>query len=261
MVGVVVLELQWLFIVNGFIVLDIVVYCVDIVVVVCVVQICFGLVVDGIVGFKIMVVLQFGVCNICYLMVVDLQVVVEMFDVFLVVVCVVNEVESFGNGFLFDGCLVILFEWYIMYCQFICVGKDVDVLVCQFFNLVNFKCGGYVGNVGEYMCLVCVIQIDEDCVFVLVSWGVFQIMGFYWNLFDYFSVQYFVVFMCISEVVQFDVFVCFVKVDFILFKVLCGCKWFIFVRLYNGFVYEVNFYDVKFVCVFDCYQVEEEVVV
>lgn len=114
-------------------------------------------------------------------------------------------------------------------------------------------CGGYCGSVVEYVCFVMVELIDVGVVWEFVSWGVFQVMGYYWECFGYVGIDVFVVCMEDGEVQYFDVFVCYIVVDDIMCCVFCVCQWVVFVCVYNGFDYVVNLYDVKFVCVFDCY--------
>lgn len=59
--------------------------------------------------------LVIGLCDLKYLGFVDFECVVCMFDVLFVCICVVNEVELCGVGFLFDGWFVILFECYVFW--------------------------------------------------------------------------------------------------------------------------------------------------
>ncbi|MCY1275632.1 putative peptidoglycan binding domain protein [compost metagenome] len=205
----------------------------------------YGLVVDGVAGPKTLAALQRDGKLAEHLTAADLQRAADKLGVPMAVVRAVNEVESRGTGFLPDGRPVILFERHVMYRQLRATGHDADALTRQYPNLVNTVRGGYVGGAGEHMRLAQACAIDEACAIASASWGLFQIMGYHWELLEYPSVRAFYVCMRDSEAAQLDAFVRFVQADPALHKALKARKWPTFANLYNGPAYKENLYDVK----------------
>lgn len=217
----------------------------------------YDLVVDGIAGPKTLLALQQDRKRPEHLTAADLRRAADKLGVPLAAVRAVNEVESRGTGFLSDGRPVILFERHIMYRQLGAAGHDADALARQFPNLVNPQRGGYAGGAGEYMRMAAAFQIDATCARASASWGLFQIMGYHWELLGFASVQDFADAMRESEGTQLDAFVRFVQADPVLLRALRAKQWGTFARLYNGPAYKDNLYDVKLARAFARYDAEE----
>ncbi|QRQ88514.1 N-acetylmuramidase domain-containing protein [Cupriavidus oxalaticus] len=218
----------------------------------------YGLVVDGVAGPKTLAALQRDRKQAEHLTAADLQRAADKLGVPVAVVRAVNEVESRGSGFLPDGRPVILFERHIMYRQLRAAGHDADALARQYPNLVNPVRGGYVGGAGEHMRLAQAAAIDQACALASASWGLFQIMGYHWELLGFTSVQEFAEAMRMSEAAQLDAFVRFILADPALLRALRAKQWATFARLYNGPAYKENLYDVKLARAFARYDVEEK---
>ena len=169
------------------------------------------------------------------------------------------SVETRGFGFLPDKRPKILFERHIMYRQLRAAGYDADALARQYPNLVNPVRGGYVGGAGEHMRLARATEIEPACALASASWGLFQIMGFHWQLLGYASAQDFADTMRTGEAAQLDAFVRFVLADPAMHKALKAQKWATFASLYNGPAYKDNLYDVKLARAFARYEAEAEV--
>ncbi|WP_116382310.1 N-acetylmuramidase domain-containing protein, partial [Cupriavidus taiwanensis] len=194
----------------------------------------YGLVVDGIAGPKTLLALQQGQKRPEHLTADDLRRAADQLRVPVAVVRAVNEVESRGAGFLPDGRPVILFERHIMYRQLLAAARDADALARQYPNLVNPQRGGYAGGAGEHMRMAAAFQLDADCALASASWGLFQIMGYHWELLGFASVQDFADAMRSGEGAQLDAFVRFVQADPALWRALRSKQWGTFSRLYNG---------------------------
>lgn len=219
----------------------------------------YGLVVDGVAGPKTLLTLQIDGKQPAHLGAADLRRAAETLDVPLAAVRAVNEVESRGNGFLADGRPVILFERHIMYKQLGAAGLDAYSLARQYPNLVNPLRGGYAGGAGEHMRLNAACQIDAACALASASWGLFQIMGFQWEMLGFACVQDFTDAMRLSEAAQLDAFVRFILADATLQRALKARQWGTFARLYNGPAYKDNLYDVKLARACARYEAEDQV--
>lgn len=224
---------------------------------VCVAQARYGLVVDGVAGPKTMLALQVDGKSPGHLGMADLLRAAETLEVPLAAVRAVNEVESRGTGFLADGRPVILYERHIMYRQLRAAGHDADALARKYPNLINPERGGYAGGAAEHMRLASAWQLDADCALASASWGLFQIMGFHWELLGFAKVRDFADAMRMSEGHQLDAFVRFVLADPALLRALRSRQWATFARLYNGPAYKDNLYDVKLARAFARYDAEQ----
>lgn len=218
----------------------------------------YGLVVDGLAGPKTILALQVDGRQPRHLAATDLVRAAEALGVPLATVRAVNEVESRGTGFLEDGRPVILFERHIMYRQLRQTGRDADALARQYPNLVNPARGGYGGGASEHARLARAMELEPACALASASWGLFQIMGFHWELLGYASVLVFADAMRLSEAAQLDAFVRFILADPALHKALKARKWPTFASLYNGPAYRDNLYDVKLARAFARYDAESK---
>lgn len=175
----------------------------------------------------------------------DLSLAAESLGVDVASVRAVTHVESRASGFLSDGRPVILFERHIMRRRLAELGRDVDLLQRYLPEIINGVPGGYKGGSAEHDRLYLAQQIDFDSAVESASWGLFQIMGFHWQVLGYESAKAFARAMSQSEGQQLDAFVRFIKADAGLHRALRSKDWADFARRYNGPAYSKNQYDVK----------------
>lgn len=175
----------------------------------------------------------------------DLSLAAESLGVDVASVRAVTHVESRASGFLSDGRPVILFERHIMRRRLAEIGRDVGLLQRYLPEIINGVPGGYKGGLAEHDRLYLAQQIDFDSAVESASWGLFQIMGFHWQVLGYESVKAFVRAMNQSEGQQLDAFVRFIKADAGLHRALRSKNWADFAARYNGPAYSKNKYDVK----------------
>lgn len=175
----------------------------------------------------------------------DLSLAAESLGVDVASVRAVTHVESRASGFLSDGRPVILFERHIMRRRLAELGRDVDLLQRYLPEIINWVPGGYKGGSAEHDRLYLAQQIDFDSAVESASWGLFQIMGFHWQVLGYESAKAFARAMSQSEGQQLDAFVRFIKADAGLHRALRSKDWADFARRYNGPAYSKNQYDVK----------------
>lgn len=159
----------------------------------------------------------------------------------------VIEIESRGTGFLRNDVRpVILFERHIFRRQLIrAKHPGLTMLEQRHPDIVNIRTGGYLGGTREWDRLAEAIRINRPAALESASWGLFQIMGFHWELLGFASVQEFVNAMYRSEGSQLDAFVRFVKSQPGMHRALQRRDWVTFARLYNGPGYAKNAYDTK----------------
>lgn len=166
----------------------------------------------------------------------------------------VCDVESRGTGFLSDGNAVILFERHVMYRQLKKNGIDADSFAeCQP-DIVNRFAGGYLGGLREWPRLNDACLIHRPSALESASWGLFQLMGFHWELLGYPSVESFVTDMQSSEGRQLNAFCTFIMKNPQRHKALQGLRFAEFARLYNGADYQKNKYDLKLATAFAKYE-------
>ena len=201
-----------------------------------------GLAPDGVVGPATMRALLNGTKRITEQ---DMQQAATDLDVDLASIKAVTTVESRGSGFLSDGRPVILFERHIMRRRLAELGRDVDLLQRYLPEIINGVPGGYKGGSAEHDRLYLAQQIDFDSAVESASWGLFQIMGFHWQVLGYESAKAFARAMNQSEGQQLDAFVRFIKADAGLHRALRSKDWADFAARYNGPAYSKNQYDVK----------------
>lgn len=203
-----------------------------------------GLVADGVAGPKTLGMIT-GTLNAKLLTQADLASAAKDLDVGLAAVMAVNFVESRGAGFLPNGKPVILFERHIMYRRLAAAVEleMADALCIEKPTIVSKSPGGYAGGVAEHQRLAAAKQIDEACAIESASWGLFQIMGFHWELLGYESAQDFELCMRSSEGQQLESFVRFIKADSGLHSALRNHRWADFAKRYNGPNYKINNYD------------------
>lgn len=212
-----------------------------------------GLVVDGVVGPKTQLALD-GADTSRLLGQRDLQRAADRLGVPLASVMALNVVESRGEGFAANGRPVILFERHVMHERLQVHGlseDEADALAARHPGLVSRRPGGYVGGTSEHQRLANARQIHDTAALESASWGLFQVMGYHWQLLGYDSAQDFAERMARHESEQLEAFVRFIEADQALLKALKARKWTEFARRYNGPAYARNLYDVKLARAFD----------
>jgi hypothetical protein len=209
-----------------------------------------GIVVDGIVGPNTQAVLR-GEMRPRRLSESDLQAAADRLGVQLASIKAVNEVESRGSGFLDDGRPVILLERHVAQRQAAAAQLDVAALQQRYPNLVNTARGGYAGGPAEWARFDNLRSVTTQSIAVeACSWGLFQVMGYHWEMLGYASAVDFQQAMMASETKQLDAFIRFIEADANLLKALKAKKWPEFARLYNGPAYKENLYDAKLAAAF-----------
>lgn len=179
----------------------------------------------------------------------------EELGVEVAVIKAVKEVETGGRGgFLEPNKPTILFEGHIFWSQL----KKLDL------NPENYVKGNeeilypkwtkahYLGGKKEYYRLERAIGINREAALKSASWGMFQIMGFNYKSCGCLSVEDFVAKNKISEGIQLDLFVNFIKTNK-LEPYLIKKDWAGFACKYNGPEYRENKYDEKLIAAYKKY--------
>lgn len=175
----------------------------------------------------------------------DIEWASELLDVKVAAVMAVNEVESRGSGFFSNDKAAILYERHIMRRRLIHYNIDPVPHIQRVPNIVNTSTGGYSGGVAEYTRLERAKLIHVPSGLESASWGLFQIMGFHWQVLGYGSAEHFVSEMQKGERQQLEAFVRFIKNDTRLLNAMRELDWTTFARIFNGPAYSKNNYDVK----------------
>ncbi len=152
----------------------------------------------------------------------------------------VVEVESNGNGFLKDGRPLILFEahWFSHFTDGKYDGRNQNIS-SQKWNRKLYK-----GKSLEYPRLEEAINLNREAALKSASWGLFQIMGFNYDVCGFKDVEYLVSAMYASEGKQLEVFVKFIQSQK-LAGFLINHDWAKFAKGYNGPSFKANDYDGK----------------
>ncbi|WP_233875146.1 N-acetylmuramidase domain-containing protein [Paraburkholderia adhaesiva] len=156
----------------------------------------------------------------------------------------VCQVEAKGAGFLDNGQCIILFERAQLYKQLVPLlpAAKLSQLVSQYPTLINTSAGAYLGGAAEWTRLSQAQQIIKGCgvdpnvACRACSWGLFQIMGYYFTELGYTSVSDYVNAMQMSESHQLDAFVRFVTNmnGGAMLRYLKAKDWLHFALQYNG---------------------------
>lgn len=148
------------------------------------------------------------------------------------------EVESRGNGFLATGEPVILFERHWMHRLL----RRKGITPPPNSPVAQMKAGGYLGGIREHARLQEAVKLDRESALQSASWGLFQIMGFHWELLGYTSVQGFINDAYHSEGAHLKMFVKFVQRYPGLWSALKAKDWFRVAHIYNGPAHAKNNY-------------------
>jgi N-acetylmuramidase/Putative peptidoglycan binding domain len=158
----------------------------------------------------------------------------------------VAQVESAGSGFFSCGRPAILFERHVFYKQLQQQSQELaDEMARQYPQLCNTQRGGYVGGPSEYQRFNMAHLLNPVAAIEACSWGMFQIMGFHWQLLGFDSPKAMMQAMGESEARHLQALTHFILADSVLHKALKGKKWAEFAKRYNGPAYTENNYDMK----------------
>ncbi|MBB5409391.1 hypothetical protein HDG34_003332 [Paraburkholderia sp. HC6.4b] len=156
----------------------------------------------------------------------------------------VCQVEAKGAGFLDNGQCIILFERAQLYRQLVPLlpSAKLSQLVSQYPTLINTTAGAYLGGAAEWTRLSQAQQIikgggvDPGVAYRACSWGLFQIMGYWFAELGYANVTDYVNAMQMSESHQLDAFVRFVTNmnSGAMLRYLKAKDWLHFALQYNG---------------------------
>lgn len=159
----------------------------------------------------------------------------------------VLSVESRGRGFLKSGKPVILFEGHKFWEQLVLLGLDPVKITPKLPEGILYPKWAdtwYVGGEGEYQRLEVAMAVSQPAALRSASWGLFQLMGFNFELCGFKTVDDFVAAMRQGEPQQLDAFLHFIEATGLI-KHLRAHKWAKFAHGYNGPAYKKNGYDSK----------------
>lgn len=167
----------------------------------------------------------------------------------------VTTVEAKEFGFFKNGFPVILFERHKFY-KYLSQRRGAvtaEKTAALRGDICNPMAGGYKGGEAEIARLDAAIELDEIAAFLSVSWGLFQLMGFNFQLCGYENVQSMVAQMKASEDYQLAAFVKFVRNQPALLNDLRAKNWAGFAEKYNGTNYKINSYDTRLAAAYRLY--------
>jgi len=184
----------------------------------------------------------------------DLNTAAKDLGVELAVIKAVNEVESSGQGFL-GGKPKILFEGHVFWRQLKKHDLDPNNLVQGNENILysRWTREHYFGGAREHERLDKAKKVHENAALESASWGLFQIMGYHWEILGYKSVKDFVRLMNKSEGEHLKAFGRFILANN-LSKYLKDKDWASFAKRYNGPGYKTNKYDEKLAKAYNKYK-------
>jgi peptidoglycan hydrolase-like protein with peptidoglycan-binding domain len=168
----------------------------------------------------------------------------------------VCQVETSGAGFFNDGSVTILFERAQFYRTLLTVLPQATVTQIVAANplLCNTTPGGYQGGPAEHQRLkaaqaICTqYGVSPDLALRCASWGLFQIMGYYYIQCGFSNIEDFTNAMAVNEQNQLEAFVTYLK-DMNgghMLQALVTHNWVSFAQQYNGVnEHAQNAYDDK----------------
>lgn len=168
----------------------------------------------------------------------------------------VHEVESGGrNGFLKDGRPIILFEGHIFWNQLRKRGINPEIYQNNNSDILfpKWNRNSYKGGAAEYERLKKAMIIHKEAALCSASWGMFQIMGFNYQLCGYKSVAEYVEAIRENQNNHLMSFVNFLK-NTNLSVYLQRLDWEAFASKYNGPGYKQNQYDNKLLIAYNKYK-------
>lgn len=181
----------------------------------------------------------------------DVAAFAKAFELEVAIVKAVQEVESRGRGFLFDGRPRILFEGHVFWRELVSRGLDPEPFRKGNEDILyrRWTRRHYLGGRREYTRLEKAQALQNSPLVVEAaqascSWGMYQIMGFNFKEAGFDKLKSFVTEMKRSEVEQLKAFGNFIKNNRML-EHLRAKNWAAFARAYNGPSYERNRYHTK----------------
>jgi hypothetical protein len=175
----------------------------------------------------------------------------ETLDVPVAALLAVIDVESGGTGFT-DGKISLLFERHKFYQSIESESPGRAKELHQMMpGICNPQRGGYSGGAAEYVRFATAYEVAPDHAICATSFGMFQVMGFQWQLVNCKSPDDFYQQMLSGEDAQLDILVRFIQSQAGIHKALKARKWADFARLYNGSAYRENQYDHKLQVAFE----------
>lgn len=176
------------------------------------------------------------------------------------VIQAVQSVESKSSGYFDDGRADILFERHqfrkkLLSWMSLSVNNSIAVataagipyqpaninatfvdnaLILKMGDIYNPIAGGYIGGSKEYDRMTRAAALNESCAWQSASWGLFQIMGYWYQTLGYASVQDMVKDAQTSEDLQLQMFCNFVKADSRMLRALATGDYHSFAVEYNG---------------------------
>lgn len=172
-------------------------------------------------------------------------------DVDVATIKAVRDVETNGYGFLPSGRPKILFEGHIFWSQLLNERMTPNDFIPENRDILypRWTTEHYLGGGGEYTRLERAMEIHECAALKSTSWGLFQIMGFNYEVCGFDSVHSFIAAMYESERQHLMAFCSFVLNSShdgtSLVRYLMGKNWSGFARGYNGNGYAEHRYDLR----------------
>ena len=173
----------------------------------------------------------------------------------------VNEIESSGKGFLFDGRPRILFEGHVFWKQLVKRGLNPEDFRSDFTKNILYESWTktfYEGAEQEYDRLEKAAGLSDidsvhEAAYCSASYGAFQIMGFHYALLGYPSVDAYVAHMYTHERAHLEAFGTYCDKNNLM-RYLHSRDWTAFARAYNGPGYASNKYDIKLAAAYQKYK-------
>lgn len=209
--------------------------------------------------------LDFGKMENKYLSEADISKLAKTLGLDIATIKAVNEVESRGRGFNTDGNPKILFEGHVFWKELEKRGINPAQYAAGNEDILYKKwtTDHYKGGIAEYDRLnkaINLINNDSNvaaAAYASASWGLFQIMGYHYEMLGYDSVVEFVGDMQLSEGRQLEAFGNFLEKNGLV-GYLRNKQWAEFAKRYNGPGYAANRYDSKLKDAYQKYAAAEQ---
>ena len=172
--------------------------------------------------------------------------VAEKLNIDPIIIKVVAQVESSGDGFLDTKEPKILFEPHLFWKNLQKKGIDPNKHTKGAEDILYPKWGSKpYGKISvQHLRLKRAIAINREAALESASWGKFQVLGQNWKDLGYTSLQEFVNEAYKDEDAHLDIFIRFIEKNN-LTKFLRVLDWASFAKGYNGPGYKLNQYDTK----------------
>ena len=169
----------------------------------------------------------------------------------------VREVESRGSGFFNNGQCAILFERHIFFNQVTRKfgRKRAEEWMQKYPNICHHTPmqSAYFGGIREYDRLNTAKNLDPECALLSASWGMFQIMGFNYQMCGYQTVGDYVDDMLTSEKFHLGSVTLLIRNQPSWWRAAIDLNFNEFARLYNGPSYAKHNYHTRLRNAFDKY--------